>query len=174
MHGSLFHASLQPRHRREKLYSCKEHIGCDHLQRSRVMFSDKSHFIVTNDSGQQLLWRETWNTVCTKVCSWMSLVWPRRVGVSRHYAQRQNTASHLWASYRYIAEVLQREFSKLCSLFKGYDRSNSYPFIDDNTRPHRSVEVSTIQQREIINSMQCSAYSPDLNPIGACLECFFA
>ncbi|KAF8790128.1 hypothetical protein HNY73_005197 [Argiope bruennichi] len=37
---------------------CKENVGWDIQNWSRVMFSDESRFSVTSDSGHQLLWRE--------------------------------------------------------------------------------------------------------------------
>ncbi|GFU58133.1 uncharacterized protein TNCV_696471 [Trichonephila clavipes] len=51
---------LQLRHRRERLRWCKDHVGWDHQNWSRVMFGE-SRFRATSDSGHQLLWRELKN-----------------------------------------------------------------------------------------------------------------
>ncbi|GFW49598.1 hypothetical protein TNCV_2843791 [Trichonephila clavipes] len=50
--------SLHCRHRRERLLWFKRHVGWDHQNWFRVMFSDECRFSVTSDSGPQLLWRE--------------------------------------------------------------------------------------------------------------------
>ncbi|GFS70842.1 transposable element Tcb2 transposase [Trichonephila clavipes] len=38
-------------------------------------------------------------------------------------------------------------------------------FMDDNPRPHRTLAVEELLEREDINRMLWPAYSPDLNPI---------
>ncbi|GFT42034.1 transposable element Tcb2 transposase [Trichonephila clavipes] len=40
-----------------------------------------------------------------------------------------------------------------------------FPFMDDNTRPHSSNIVDECLQSEDITRMDCSPYSPYLNPI---------
>ncbi|GFV69521.1 hypothetical protein TNCV_2779361 [Trichonephila clavipes] len=61
----LYCTPLQPRHRRERLHWYKQHVGWDHQNWSRVMFSDKSRYGLTSDYDHQLLW----NTLCTEVYS---------------------------------------------------------------------------------------------------------
>ncbi|GFY06473.1 transposable element Tcb2 transposase [Trichonephila clavipes] len=38
-------------------------------------------------------------------------------------------------------------------------------FMDNSTRPHRTFDVEELLESEDITRMECSAYSPDLNPI---------
>ncbi|GFT54001.1 hypothetical protein TNCV_153621 [Trichonephila clavipes] len=58
MHGSLFVASHFNHAIVERLRWCKEHVGWDRQNWSRVMFSYESRFSVTSGTGHQLLSRE--------------------------------------------------------------------------------------------------------------------
>ncbi|GFX83194.1 transposable element Tcb2 transposase [Trichonephila clavipes] len=49
-------------------------------------------------------------------------------------------------------------------LFRG-SIGPDFIFMDDNARPHRTLAVEELLEREDITRMDCSAYSPDLNPI---------
>ncbi|GFY27300.1 transposable element Tcb2 transposase [Trichonephila clavipes] len=49
-------------------------------------------------------------------------------------------------------------------LFRGAIGPN-FIFMDDNARPHRTVAVEELLEREDITRMDWPAYSPDLNPI---------
>lgn len=60
---------LKPSHHRARLCWCREHVDCDQEQQSRLMFSDKSHLIVTRDFNNYLVQIESGNTLCSTKCS---------------------------------------------------------------------------------------------------------
>lgn len=155
---------LQPRHRRERLRWSQEHVGWDHQNWSRVMFSDESRFSLTSDSGHQLLWRECGKRYAPQFVSERDRYAPG-VMVWAGIMHNGRTPLHIFergsvTSQRYCNEIILGHVR----LFRGAVGSD-FLFMDDNARPHRSVEVSDTLQSENILRMQWPAYSPDLNPI---------
>lgn len=145
--------TLQPRHRRERLRWCKEHIGWSHQQWSRVMFSDESRFTVMSDSGHQLVWRERGTRYAQQyvherdrygpgVLVWAGIMHNARTPL--HIFERGSVTSQ-----RYCTEIIL----DYVRLFRGAVGPD-FLFRDDNARPHRSSEVSDTLESEDIVRMQ--------------------
>ncbi|GFY24119.1 transposable element Tcb2 transposase [Trichonephila clavipes] len=112
----------------------------------KLIFSDKFHFSAASDSGHQLLWKER-GTRYSQKCFGRTMSNGR---TPLHISEQGSVTSQ-----RYYREVIPNHVH----IFRGAVGSD-FLFMDDNARPHRSVEAADTMQNENIIRMQGPAYSP--------------
>ncbi|GFV28967.1 transposable element Tc3 transposase [Trichonephila clavipes] len=128
------------------------------------MFSDESRFSLQSDSRRTLIWRASGiryhqeNTIERRRyggAGW--LVWGGIILGSRTdlHVQSVTMTGHI---YR---DVMLEQHVRL---FRGA-MGAEFLFMDDNVRPRHANIVDECLQLEDISRMDCTAYSPDLNPI---------
>ncbi|GFX51973.1 transposable element Tc3 transposase [Trichonephila clavipes] len=137
----------------------------DNCQWSRVLFMDESRFSTRSDSQRVLIWREIGTRFYTSNIKEKHhydgpgvLVWGGIMLNGRTELQIFNRGSVI--GDRYCEEVLLSHVR----LFRGAIGPD-FIFMDDITRPHRTLAVEELLESEDITRMDWPAYSTDLNPI---------
>ncbi|GFX88469.1 transposable element Tcb2 transposase [Trichonephila clavipes] len=144
---------------------CREHKNWATDQWSRVLFKDGNRFSTRSDSQRVLIWREIGTQFYTKhfkkrhhygglgVLVWVGIMLNGRTEL--HIFDRGSVTGD-----RYCEEVLLPRVH----LFRGAIGPD-FIFMDGNARPHQTLAVEELLEREDITQMDWPAYSPDLNPI---------
>ncbi|GFV43631.1 transposable element Tcb2 transposase [Trichonephila clavipes] len=138
--------SLQPRHRRERLRWCKEHVCWDHQNWSKLMFSDDSRFSVTSVILAINYRGESTKFVCERVRYSTGVM--MRAGIMHN----GRTTHHIFEEALLrngIAEIILDHVR----IFRAAIGPN-FLFMDDNAPSHKSIEVSNSLQSENILRMQ--------------------
>ncbi|GFV71378.1 transposable element Tc3 transposase [Trichonephila clavipes] len=137
----------------------------DNCQWSLVLFTDESRFSTRSDSQRVLIWREIEIRFYTSNIKERHHYGGPGVLVWGGIMLNGQTELHIFdrgsvTGDRYCEEILLPHVR----LFRGaIDRD--FIFMDDNARPHRTLAVEELLERENITRMDWPAYSPDLNPI---------
>ncbi|GFW60094.1 transposable element Tcb2 transposase [Trichonephila clavipes] len=156
---------LKVDHRRHRLQWCREDKSWTTDQWSRVLFTDESRFNTRSDSQRVLIWREIGTGFYISNIKERHhyggpgvLVWGGIMlkGVTELYIFDIESVT----GDRYCEEVLLPHVR----LFRGAI-GRDFIFMDDNARPHRTLDVEELLESEDITRMDSPAYSPDLNPI---------
>ncbi|GFX05042.1 transposable element Tc1 transposase [Trichonephila clavipes] len=156
---------LKVDHRRHRLQWCREHKNWTSDQWRRVLFTDESRFSTRSDSQRVLIWREIGTRFYTSnikerhhyggpgVLVWGGIMLNGRTEL--HIFDRGSVIGD-----RYCEEILLPHVR----LFRGAIGPD-FIFMEDNARPHQTLAVEELLEREDITRMDWPAYSPDLNPI---------
>ncbi|GFX43393.1 transposable element Tc1 transposase [Trichonephila clavipes] len=156
---------LKVDHRRHRLQWCREHKNWTTDQWSPVFFTDESWFSTRSDSQRVLIWIEIGTRFYTDNIKERHhyggtgvLVWAGIMLNWRTELQIFNRGSLI--GDRYCEEVLLL----LVRLFRGAIGPD-FIFMDDNTRPPRTLAVEELLENEDITRMDLPAHSPYLNPL---------
>ncbi|GFX29464.1 transposable element Tcb1 transposase [Trichonephila clavipes] len=153
---------LKVDHRRHRLQWCREQKKWTTDQWSHFLFTDEGRFSTRSDSQRVLIWREIGARFYTSnikerhhyggpgVLVWEGIMLKGRTEL--HIFDRRSVTG-----VRYCVEV----HLPYVHLFRGAIAI----FMDDNARPHRTLTVEELLEREDITRMDWPAYSPDLKPI---------
>ncbi|GFU69999.1 transposable element Tcb2 transposase [Trichonephila clavipes] len=137
----------------------------DNCQWCVVLLTDESRFSTRSDSQRVLIWREIGSRFYTNNIKERHhyggpgvLVWGGIMlnGRNEHHIFDRGSVT----GDRYCEEVLLSHV-RLSRGAIGPD----FIFMDDNERPHKTLAVEELLEREDITRMDWPAYSPDLNPI---------